>query len=144
MESHIFDITRVIQLAVAPVFLLTAIATVISTLNNRLGRIVDRRRVLMDRSPSRADEPSASLNPELAHLAGRARLTYLAILSAVLAGLLVCLVVAGAFIGALVSVDLAKAVAALFVLAMVALVAALGFFLREVFIAVSGATHFNR
>ena len=33
MESHITDITRVIQLAVAPVFLLTAIGTLIAVLN---------------------------------------------------------------------------------------------------------------
>ena len=49
MESHIADITRVIQLAVAPVFLLTAIGTIISALNIRLGRVVDRRRVLNER-----------------------------------------------------------------------------------------------
>lgn len=38
MESHITDITRVIQLAIAPVFLLTAIGTLIAVLNVRLGR----------------------------------------------------------------------------------------------------------
>ena len=43
--EHVTDITRIIQLAVAPVFLLTAIGTILSALNNRLGRIVDRRRV---------------------------------------------------------------------------------------------------
>jgi len=46
MESHLTDITRVIQLAIAPVFLLTAIGTLIAVLNVRLGRNVDRRRVL--------------------------------------------------------------------------------------------------
>src|SRR5450432_2374385 len=46
MESHITDITRVIQLAVAPVFLLTAIGTLIAVLNVRLGRNVDRRRLI--------------------------------------------------------------------------------------------------
>ena len=35
-----------VQLAVAPVFLLTAIGTVIAALNIRLGRAVDRRRHL--------------------------------------------------------------------------------------------------
>jgi hypothetical protein len=144
MEPHISDITRVIQLAVAPVFLLTAIATLIATLNNRLGRIVDRRRVLMDRLLMAGNEQSAEQAQELELLARRVRLTYQAILGAVLAGLLVCLVVAGAFIGALVSVDISKAVATLFVLAMLALVAALGLFLREVFIAVSRATQLNR
>ncbi len=47
--EHVTDITRIIQLAVAPVFLLTAIGTILSALNNRLGRIVDRRRVVQER-----------------------------------------------------------------------------------------------
>ena len=42
--THITDITHAIQLAVAPVFLMTAIATLINVLNARLGRTIDRRR----------------------------------------------------------------------------------------------------
>ena len=57
MESHITDIARVIQQAIAPVFLLTAISTLIMALNNRLGRVIDRRRVLAEkvRAPARGD-----------------------------------------------------------------------------------------
>ena len=44
--THIANITHAIQLAVAPVFLLTAIATLINVLNARLGRTIDRRRYL--------------------------------------------------------------------------------------------------
>jgi hypothetical protein len=55
----------------------------------------------------------------------------------VTAALLVCLVVASAFVGALVSVELSKLVAVLFILAMVALIVSLALFLREIFIAVS-------
>ena len=54
MDSHLTDISRVIQLAVAPVFLLTAIATMINALNVRLGRIVDRRRVVQERADRQA------------------------------------------------------------------------------------------
>jgi hypothetical protein len=140
MESHVTDITRVIQLAVAPVFLLTAIATLISTLNNRLGRIVDRRRIVQDRQHPVGDDDAR----ELDLLARRANLVYLAILWAVLSALLVCMVVAGAFVGALIVVDLSRAVAAMFVLAMVSLIVTLGMFLREVFLAVATATHVNR
>jgi hypothetical protein len=35
-ETHIVDITRVIQLAIAPVFLLTALGTIVGVLSNRL------------------------------------------------------------------------------------------------------------
>ena len=38
-EAHVHDIARVIQLAVAPVFLLTALGTLLAVLSTRLGRI---------------------------------------------------------------------------------------------------------
>ena len=137
METHIADITRVIQLAVAPVFLLTAIGTLITALNNRLGRAVDRRRVVQERLQQASPEDAAEARTELARLSQRARLIYFAILAAVTAALLVCLVVAGAFIGALLAVELSKMVAVLFILAMCALIVSLSLFLREIFLAVS-------
>jgi hypothetical protein len=130
----------VIQLAVAPVFLLTAIATLINTLNGRLGRIVDRRRTLF----GRLAEASAAVDEELALLERRSRIVYQAIFFAVLSALLVCLVVAGAFVAALVASDLSRLVAGLFILSMAAMIAALGLFLREVFLAVQTGTHRNR
>jgi hypothetical protein len=136
METHIADITRAIQLAVAPVFLLTAIGTIITALNNRLGRAVDRRRVVQDRLHA-GTETAAEAKVELATLARRSRLIYFSILSAVTGALLVCLVVACAFLAALLAIDLSQAVAVLFILAMVALVVCLTLFLREIFLAVS-------
>ena len=47
LATPITDITHVIQLAVAPVFLLTAVGTIITALTNRLGRAIDRRRVVV-------------------------------------------------------------------------------------------------
>lgn len=139
MEPHLSDITRVIQLAVAPVFLLTAIATLINAMNTRLGRIVDRQRVVQARLHD-SGQPEALT--ELAALARRTRLVYYSIFCSVFAALLVCLVVAGAFLGALVAVNLSRMVAALFIAAMLAIIAALGLFLREIYLAVraSGQT----
>lgn len=141
MESPLTDIARVIQLAVAPVFLLTALATMIGALNARLGRIVDRRRVVFARSDSTADSELAG---ELDLLARRSRLVYFAIFCVVSAALLVCFVVAGAFLGALLSVDLARTVAALFIGAMLAMIAGLSLFLREVYLAVRAGSHNRR
>jgi len=137
METHIADITRAIQLAVAPVFLLTAIGTLITALNNRLGRAVDRRRIVQERLQDAGRDDAAEARRELARLAQRSRLIYFAILAAVAAALLVCLVVALAFVGALLSVELSKMVAVLFILSMCALIVSLALFLREIFLAVS-------
>ena len=141
MESSLTDIARVIQLAVAPVFLLTAIATMINALNTRLGRIVDRRRVVQERLQTRTPDEAEATHWEISTLVRRSRLVYYAIFCAVLSALLVCLVVAGAFLGALLGVDLARGVAALFIAAMLAMIAGLGLFLREVYLAVRTGTH---
>jgi energy-converting hydrogenase Eha subunit C len=144
METHVTDIARIIQLAVAPVFLLTAIGTILSALNNRLGRIVDRRRVLEDRLRTPRAEEAARVKEdvtELNLLAQRIRLIYHAIMLAVLCALFVCLLVAGAFLGVFITADLAKVVGTLFILAMFALVGSLGMFLREIFLAVKGGRH---
>lgn len=143
MQPHITDITHVIQLAVAPVFLLTAIATLITALNNRLGRIVDRKRALQEKLRlSEADVEEIEM--ELQQQRHRGKLIYFAIFFAVLSALLICLVVAVAFIGALSIVDLSQEIAILFVLAMCAMIICLSIFLREVFLAVSGKSSIYR
>lgn len=144
MQSNITDISHVIQLAVAPVFLLTAIATLITALNNRLGRIVDRRRALQERLRNLSGMEIETIEKELQQQRHRGKLIYFSIFFAVLGALLICLVVAGAFIGALSTVDLSREIAILFVLAMFALIACLGLFLREVFLAVSGGSSIYR
>jgi hypothetical protein len=143
MESHVTSVTHVIQLAVAPVFLLTAIATLISALNVRLGRVVDRQRAILE-SGQHAPGLPPGRSVELELLSRRVHLAYFAILAAVLAGLFVCLVVAAAFVGVLLEADLAKLLAGLFILAMLLLIASLSFFLREIYVAVSGRARIDR
>ena len=142
--TNIGDITHVIQLAVAPVFLLTAIGTLLGVLTNRLGRAVDRSRVLekfieelarVGSNEPRRDEAHG----ELLLLAQRIRLVYTAIVLAVLAALFICLLIAIAFVDAFIAANLAKALGALFVLAMAAMVGCLLVFLREIFLAVASA-----
>ena len=141
VETQIYDITHVIQLAVAPVFMLTAVGTIISALSVRLGRAVDRRRVLEATLGQLAGEPARSAREELAQIAQRVRTVYFAILCAVLSALFVCLLIAAAFVGAFVSVNLSSTIGALFVLAVLALIACLLLFLREIFLAVTAPRH---
>jgi len=136
-DPHVPQIAGVIQLAVAPVFLLTAIGTVIAALNIRLGRAVDRRRELEAKVAALpADELGAAL-AELGVVARRIHCSYLAILAAVISGLFVSLLIAGAFLGAFVQVDLSYPIGAMFIVAMLALTASLLLFLREIFLAVT-------
>lgn len=144
IDPHVPEIFTVIQLAVAPVFLLTAIGTIIAALNIRLGRAVDRRRHLESQLPAMAAEEQAWAREELEVIARRIRFVYYAITAAVISGLFVCLLIAGAFIGAFVRVSLSYTIGAMFVFAMLALIASLLLFLREIFLAVSTPRHVAR
>lgn len=136
-EPHFTDIARVIQLAVAPVFLLTAIGTILSVLSGRLARIVDRVRVLIDRAAKLPKEERGWIEGEVATLLRRRHLVNLAITSGTTAALLVCFLIASAFVGYLVGADFSIFLAILFIAAMGAFVSALVLFLREILIAVA-------
>jgi uncharacterized protein DUF2721 len=138
MASSLSDIAHVIQLAIAPVFLLTAIGTVLSVLTGRLARAVDRRRSLMAAVSGVVESGVADLvQQEIAFEVRRIGLMYVAISMAVMSALLVCSLISLAFLDALVDWQLGKLVAVLFVLAMVALIGSLSVFLREIFLAVN-------
>ena len=134
--AHVTDVARVIQLAVAPVFLLTAIGTILSVLSGRLARIVDRARVLVERGAALAPDARGPIHGEIQTLLRRRRLVNLAITSGTMAALLVCVLIASAFVGYLMAVDFSVFLAVLFIAAMTAFVAALLLFLSEIFIAV--------
>ena len=131
------DITHVIQLAIAPVFLLTAIAGFINALLGRLARAIDRRRSLEELLPAYQGETAtrAHMEDELAILGRRIRLILWSIGLAVVSALLICLLIGVAFVGAYVAANLARALALLFVGSILALTFCLLLFFREVMLA---------
>ncbi len=135
-ESHVQDITRVIQLAVAPVFLLTAMGSFLAVFSNRLARIVDHSRALDGRLASVGPPEREELEAERRTLDRRRGMVRWAIIFATTAALLVCLLIASAFLGFILRADVSRVLALLFVGAMAALTGALAFFLREVLLAI--------
>ena len=139
VDSHIFDISRTIQLAVAPVFLLTAIGTILNVLIGRLARAVDRRRILEEHLSEYVGEVREDAIRELRMLQRRIIFVLWSVALAVLSALLVCLLIGVAFAGAYVSIDLSREVAGLFIGAVIALTFCLLLFLREISIAALSA-----
>ncbi|MFL6674436.1 MAG: DUF2721 domain-containing protein [Massilia sp.] len=131
MNIQISDIGHLIQLSIAPVFLLTGVATKLTVLTNRLARIIDRVRVLELRMRK---EPHPEDADELGVLYKRWRLINYAITASTACGLLVCLVIASLFLGDATDLPLDRYIAGMFVLAMVALIFSFVFLLREVFV----------
>lgn len=125
------SVAHAIQQAVAPVFLLTGIGAILSVLTNRLGRVVDRFRLLNEMQETAA----ATHRDEMRTLSQRARWNHSAITLCTVSALCICLSIAALFIGAELRVDLSGAVALLFVAAMLALISGLLCFLREIALA---------
>ena len=73
----------------------------------------------------------------------RLHVIYWAILSAVSSALLICLVIVGAFIGALLEFEVSRLIAVLFILAVVSMVFALVLFLREVYLMIDAHDIYN-
>ncbi|MES2149642.1 MAG: DUF2721 domain-containing protein [Pseudomonadota bacterium] len=132
MNIQITDIGHVIQLAIAPVFLLTGVCTNLMVLTNRLARIIDRSRVLEDRLDIGYHE---AYMEELDVLYRRSHLINFSITLSTVCGLLICLIIAMLFLGDTTNLPLDKYIAAFFVLGMVALIGSFMYLLREIFIA---------
>jgi hypothetical protein len=127
------DIAHLIQLAVAPVFLLSGVGLTLNMFTTRLARIVDRARSLEDK-PIADEEQAAELRQALEGLARRATYINVAITLGTVSALLVTLTVMLLFANAW-TANLVMPIVIVFVAAMLALTAALLVFLIEVRIA---------
>ena len=134
-SQTIGTVAHVIQLSVAPVFLLTAIGTMLSVMTNRLARSDERARYHEARLEPAAPEALPELHQSLATLSRRADLIGLAIFLCTATALLVCAVIAMLFLGDFLRYDISLPVAVLFILGMLLMVLGLISFLREIFIA---------
>ena len=134
---EVVDIAHAIDLAVAPVFLLSGIGVLLGVLTNRLARIVDRARKVEESLRQAMPSAPDAARDQLRVAARRARFINVSITLGTIAALLVALVVAVLFASTFVPLNLAGPVAVLFVLAMGALVGALLSFLLEVRIAIA-------
>jgi hypothetical protein len=135
------DITHAIQLSIAPVFLLTAIAGFLNALVARLGRAIDRRRALEELLPAYEGTTVEDMRDELRLLARRIRYITGAIGLAVISAIFICILIGTAFLGAYVGLALVRTIAMLFVVAIVALTICLLAFFREVILAANASQH---
>lgn len=129
------DVTRAIQLALAPVFLLTGIGAILNVMTGRLARIIDRGRQLTEHPLPQDLQPGETLQVELQSLERRRHLTSISITAATLSALLVCLVIAALFVEVLLQIKLNWLVGTFFIGSAVALVVGLAYFLQEVHLA---------
>jgi Protein of unknown function (DUF2721) len=132
MMPDIADLPRTIQLALAPVFLLTGIAGLLGVMTGRLAKIMDRGRALAEGRATLVSADAVPMALERQTLEHRRHLTSVAITATTIAALLVCVVIAELFAEVMLETSLKWLINASFAGAMLALVVGLAFFLREV------------
>ncbi|MCZ8172772.1 MAG: DUF2721 domain-containing protein [Brevundimonas sp.] len=111
-------VIRVLQIALAPAFLLAAIASLLSVLTGRLARAVDRSHAVQAMLPVQSASQTKSLRDELAVLIRRKRLIQWSMQLCVAGGVTICAVVALLFVMGLAQFSAASLIVGMFALAM--------------------------
>jgi hypothetical protein len=127
------DILGIIQAAIAPVVLISGVGLLLLTLTARLGRIVDRTRLLAAERRAADPDQRSSLETQLKILAYRAQLIRLAVALCASSVAMIGILIAILFLGLLLGWNLVVTAGLLFVASLLSLVAAMLVFVVELF-----------
>jgi hypothetical protein len=126
------DLIPILQIAIGPVILISGVALLIGTMNNRLGRTIDRSRALIETRNRTPSGERGSQDQQLAILWRRAQLLRTAITLAAISVLCAALLIISVFVSAVLKLEIAIVVIVLFVGCLSAVIASLAFFIRDV------------
>jgi hypothetical protein len=124
----------VIQLALTPVILISGMGALMFTLTGRMGRIVDRTRILAGHVNAATGEDWRHLEDQLGIMWHRAQLIRRAVTFCGLSMLVACLLVMTVFAGAMLQLDLGIVMLVLFAASILLLIAALVAFLHDIYV----------
>jgi hypothetical protein len=141
MTNHtLAEIVPYLQIAIGPVILISGVGLLLLSMTNRFGRVIDRSRILARESASTPSDKQAALHEQVAILYRRARLLRLSIGLALGAALLAGLLIISLFAGALMTVNVVLAVELLFVGSMALLIASLVVLLLDINLSLHAVT----
>jgi len=130
-DSSVRAVAQIIQLAVAPVFMLSGIGAFINVCALRVSRTVDRSRAIEPLLLRSKGAEHRRWHAEIRMLDRRLHLVNWAIFLSVLSAVLICIVVALLFAAALFEPNFGKAIALLFIGSMISVGVGFAFFLVE-------------
>ena len=134
--NSVNSVSQLIQLSVAPVFLLAGVAWLLNVFTGRLSRIIDKVDKLdkyEDQNILRDENETLKFAQRRKFLTMRMKNTNLAILFCTSTGLLIAMVIVTMFLSAIFNFKDSLFIAVLFILAMLSLITSLFLFLREIF-----------
>jgi hypothetical protein len=132
------DLASIVQVALTPVFFLTAIAALLNVFSTRLGRVADHVDVLTDNLETADANRSTVLKVQLAYLRRRSHLLDAAVVLAATAGIAICCAGFALFLGALRERAAAPVLVFLFGAGLLCTIGALSAFLVEMLMASRG------
>ncbi|MFC6791341.1 DUF2721 domain-containing protein [Methylobacterium komagatae] len=126
------DVAHIIQVSLAPAFLLSALATLLNTFSTRLARISDKVNAADKELLGASEDEARTISIRLAYLHRRSILLDAAVVLACLGAGLVLSSILTLYVGALRDGAAASVLFALFGLALLFTIAAIGAFLVEI------------
>ncbi len=135
-SSNLDSVVHVIQLSLTPIFLLTAMASLLSVFTTRLARVSDQVKALIDACGG--NKPDALLLRRLVYLKRRSLLLDIAVILGAISGAFTCVTVLTLFLGILRASATQTILFTMFGLAILCTIGALGAFLFEVLLASRG------
>ncbi len=132
LATETAELVPVLQTAIGPVVMISGVGLLLLTMTNRLGRVVDRSRILAHQVREVPDEAKPPIRAQLRILKHRAELIRRAIALAAFCVLFAAILIICLFVTALFNVDVPWLVAALFILSMASLIASMVYFIRDV------------
>lgn len=122
----------VLQTAIGPTILISGVGLLLLSMTNRLGRAIDRARILAREVPDLADDRRATVTAQLQILWRRARIIRMAIALAAMSALSAAILIIVIFVTALARVETAPLISVLFVVCMGCLIGALIAFIHDI------------
>ena len=126
------DLIPILQVAIGPVILISGIGLLLLSMTNRFGRAIDRARLLAPMLDTAGPNDRARVLAQIEILALRGRLIRLSITLASISLLLASLLIIALFVTALLGLEGAAFLASLFIACMVALIASIIVFIRDI------------
>jgi hypothetical protein len=131
----------VLQVAIGPVILISGVGLLVLSMTNRLGRVIDRSRILIDVRRRGAPQDVIRAELQLNILWRRASLLRIAISLASISVLLDALMMILLFLGSLIDLPVAVEVTIAFAACMTALIGSILYFLRDINLSLRALSH---
>jgi hypothetical protein len=132
MITTIRELVPVLQTAIGPVILISGLGLLLLTMTNRLSRVIDRSRELLEESGRLFGVDRTRIDREIDVLWRRARYVRVAILLAVSSCLGAAMLIILLFLVSLLQIYVPLLVATVFILSMICLITSLLFFLLDI------------